>query len=223
MLTIPNWSKYQSYRDRRPPWIRFHKTMIDNYEFQMMSAESRALLPMLWLLACENPDPTSGVIDQEVEVIAFRLRSDEKIIRKSIVELEKCGFIDCAGIVTDSYKDSTKPVTTETETEAEAETEAEGNKPKRKRFVKPSLKDVFNYMIEKGLHQLSEAEKFIDYYESNGWKVGGKGAMKNWQAAVRNWVKRVEQGYGQGRGNSKQDTRTLSERVSDTKTGWEQR
>jgi hypothetical protein len=32
-----------------------------------------------------------------------------------------------------------------------------------------------------------EAEKFVNYYESNGWKVG-KNPMKNWRAAANNWI-----------------------------------
>lgn len=35
---------------------------------------------------------------------------------------------------------------------------------------------------------LIEAHKFFDHYESNGWLVGGKSKMKNWQAAARNWL-----------------------------------
>jgi hypothetical protein len=32
-----------------------------------------------------------------------------------------------------------------------------------------------------------EAEKFVNYYESNGWKVG-KNPMKNWRASANNWI-----------------------------------
>lgn len=31
------------------------------------------------------------------------------------------------------------------------------------------------------------AQQFIDYYESNGWKVG-RNSMKDWQATVRRWA-----------------------------------
>ena len=31
-----------------------------------------------------------------------------------------------------------------------------------------------------------DAERWIAYYESNGWKVG-KNSMKDWRAAVRTW------------------------------------
>ncbi len=36
-----------------------------------------------------------------------------------------------------------------------------------------------------------EAEKFYNYFQSNGWKVGGRALMKDWQAAARNWILNV--------------------------------
>lgn len=33
-----------------------------------------------------------------------------------------------------------------------------------------------------------EAEKFHNHFSSNGWKVGGKAPMKDWNAAARNWI-----------------------------------
>ena len=34
---------------------------------------------------------------------------------------------------------------------------------------------------------IEQGERFCDHYIANGWKVGGKTAMKDWKAAVRNW------------------------------------
>lgn len=56
--------------------------------------------------------------------------------------------------------------------------------PKTKRFIKPTLEDVAEYCQER--KNSVNAEKFIAYYEANGWKVG-KNAMKDWKAAVRSW------------------------------------
>jgi len=39
---------------------------------------------------------------------------------------------------------------------------------------------------EKSTHL--EAKKFYNYFQSNGWKVGGRAPMKDWQAAARNWL-----------------------------------
>ncbi len=58
---------------------------------------------------------------------------------------------------------------------------------KSKIFVKPSVTDVEQYCSENGYN--IDAERFVDYYESKGWVIGSKSPMKDWQAAVRTWVK----------------------------------
>ena len=53
-----------------------------------------------------------------------------------------------------------------------------------KRFTKPTLEQVKQYCIERNNNV--DCDRFVNYYESNGWKVG-KSPMKDWKAAVRNW------------------------------------
>lgn len=53
--------------------------------------------------------------------------------------------------------------------------------------VPPQEDHVKIYFDEKGYPQL-EGEKFFNYYQSNGWLVGGKSKMKDWKAAARNWI-----------------------------------
>ena len=60
--------------------------------------------------------------------------------------------------------------------------------PPRPRFEKPTLDDVRSYATERGYTSFP-AERFIDYYTANGWKVG-KNPMKDWKAAVRSWAAR---------------------------------
>jgi DNA replication protein DnaD len=55
---------------------------------------------------------------------------------------------------------------------------------KRKRFSPPTLEDVRAYCQER--HNDVDAQRFIDYYTSNGWQVG-KNKMRDWKAAVRTW------------------------------------
>lgn len=59
--------------------------------------------------------------------------------------------------------------------------------PRSHKFIKPTIEEIEAYANEKG-YEL-DAEHFIAFYESNGWKVG-KNPMKSWQGAVANWVKR---------------------------------
>jgi len=156
MIRVLNWEKYQSYKDRRPPWIRFHKTMLDNYEFQGMSSHARALLPMLWLLASENPDPVSGLIQDSYEKITFRLRMDQNEFTSAMAEIENANFIEvvkpietkgCIETVTKPYQICNETVTPETETETETEAEAEaerGSPPKKSKLRYQDFMEYWN-------------------------------------------------------------------------------
>lgn len=57
-------------------------------------------------------------------------------------------------------------------------------KKRASRFSPPTIEEVRAYCEERGNNV--DAEKFIDFYTSNGWKVG-KNSMKDWKAAVRTW------------------------------------
>lgn len=59
--------------------------------------------------------------------------------------------------------------------------------PKRKCFSKPTVDEIKTYADEKGYYNF-DAERFYDYYEANGWHCG-KSPMKDWKAAVRNWMR----------------------------------
>lgn len=58
-------------------------------------------------------------------------------------------------------------------------------------FKKPTPEEIKLHFSKSGL-PMSEAEKFFDYYESNGWRVG-KNPMKSWTSAASNWKKNYEQ------------------------------
>jgi hypothetical protein len=73
---------------------------------------------------------------------------------------------------------------TASQEEEEQEEEEEEGKNKRKVFVKPTFDEVRSYMAE--LKMMDIADRFISYYDSNGWKVG-KNPMKDWKAAIRTW------------------------------------
>ncbi len=74
----------------------------------------------------------------------------------------------------------------------------EGEKsPRAPRFTKPTVEEVRTYCQER--NNSVDAERFVDYYEANGWKVG-KSSMKDWKAAVRNWERRDKDGHQAGKG-----------------------
>jgi len=68
---------------------------------------------------------------------------------------------------------------------------------------KCTFEQVYEYMaIRIGKENAKlEAEKFVNYYTSNGWKVG-KNPMKSWTHAVNNWITNAKQ-YAKGTTNNK--------------------
>ena len=65
------------------------------------------------------------------------------------------------------------------------EEEKEDNKKENRRFTPPAREEVMAYISEKGYRV--DADRWIAYYESNGWRVG-RNPMKDWKAAVRTWA-----------------------------------
>ncbi len=63
---------------------------------------------------------------------------------------------------------------------------------KEKEFVSPSLTDVVIFFLSEKYPE-TEARKFYYHYQANGWLVGGKTPMSDWQAASHNWMFKANQ------------------------------
>lgn len=62
--------------------------------------------------------------------------------------------------------------------------EGEPTPETRKVFAKPTVDEVKSYCAER--RNTVDAQAFVDFYESKGWRVGRQ-PMKDWRAAVRTW------------------------------------
>ncbi len=58
---------------------------------------------------------------------------------------------------------------------------------KEKKISSPNQDDVKHFFQSQKFPEL-EAQKFYNYFSSNGWLVGGKTPMVNWKAAAHNWM-----------------------------------
>ena len=130
MLYPKNWQTFQHYKDRNPPWIKLHKSLLDDPVFQCLPVASRALAPMLWLQAsCE----VDGHIDMTTEQLAFRLRMTHKELLDALNPLIMAGlFVDASGMLASCLQDA-RP---ETETKPEKETKREAKQTTKKRLKK---------------------------------------------------------------------------------------
>lgn len=91
--------------------------------------------------------------------------------------------------VNDSQENVNDSQDTDIDKEEDKEEDKENNsvsqaKTRTKRFTPPTLEEVKAYCAERKNNV--DAQRFVDYYTSNGWLVG-KNKMKDWKAAVRTW------------------------------------
>lgn len=51
---VRNWDKFQHYKNRNPPWIKLHTSLLENYEFGCLQDASKLLAMCIWLLAARS-------------------------------------------------------------------------------------------------------------------------------------------------------------------------
>lgn len=101
--------------------------------------------------------------------------------RKWISEKSKMDFPE----IENRFSKNREPIP---DSNTDRNTDRNRDKVRAPRFAPPTVDEVIAYATEKGYTGFN-AEGFVGYYESNGWRVG-RNPMKDWRAAVRNWHSR---------------------------------
>ena len=124
----------------------------------------------------------------------------------------------------DRADEYTKKLLTKSRQTPEQEEEEEVDKKKKEntkdkirghptKLSNPNLDEVKTLWIEREyVRPEVEAEKFFNYYEANGWRVG-KNPMKNWKAAAAGWNTRAKE-YGNGRTSQSPKANSVVERAT---------
>lgn len=94
-LAPKNWASFQHYKDRAPPWIKLHKSLLNDFEFSRLPLASKALAPLLWVLASEYEN---GSIDASLDEIAFRIHVTREELEAGIGPLIENGFFISDGV-----------------------------------------------------------------------------------------------------------------------------
>ena len=121
LYSIKDWERFQHYKERRPPWIKLYRDLLDNYDYLTMQVASMALAPCIWLLASESED---GTVTDDLAHLVFRLHRPKAEIVGALQELEQRGFIThCKQDASTAPAECKQDATPETETETETETD----------------------------------------------------------------------------------------------------
>lgn len=183
-ITPKNWDEFQHYKDRKPPWIKLHKGLLDDYAFSRLPVASRAIAPLLWLLASEYDD---GKITATNEELAFRFRMTESELLETVNPLIESGFFLSDSVMLAPRKQSAR--LGETEKEKQVEKEGEGAiaiKKDRRRAtqIADNRKPNYDLSLKANLTQAEtdrEFAKFVNHAKSKGR------TCIDWDAAEQNW------------------------------------
>lgn len=182
---VKGWDEFQHYKKRRPPWIKLHRSLLDDYTFSRLPDASRALAPCIWLLASESDD---GSIPDDPNELGFRLRQSGQWIEKAVKPLVDNGFLICLQDASNMLATRKQDALSETEERQRREESTEKRGASLSAFTKPTPQEVDAYIKKMGYRGFT-GQQFIDHYTANGWRVG-RNPMKDWMAAVRTWSSR---------------------------------
>ena len=187
LLQPKNWAVFQHYKDRCPPWIKLHRDLLNNRAYICLPIASKALAPMLWLLASESKD---GVFDGSLDELVFRLHITPKEYQDGVKPLIDNDFFILVSGVLAERKHNAIP---ETETETETETKKKATSVAPPEGVSDSVWQEF-----KSLRKAKKApitQRAIDAItnEANkaGWtleKALEECVVRGWQAFKADWV-----------------------------------
>lgn len=96
-LAIKDWSDFQHYSKRNPPWIKLHRAVIDDYAFCALPDATKAHLMLLWLYASQN----NGKVPADVPFLEKKLSISELDLR---ILIERGFLLPCSNARKDASK-----------------------------------------------------------------------------------------------------------------------
>jgi hypothetical protein len=200
---IKDWNKFQHFKDRKPPWVKLYRDILDDMEWHELDPQAAKALVMFWLIASE----TDGCLP-DTKKLAFRLRTTENDVKKVISQLSHWLEQVDIGVISSRYQDD--PLETETETETEEEREAELNAPSEK--ISLNAAGRWDAIPELLLATWKEAYPALsldaELSKAAAWIIANpKNKKSNYARFLTNWLTRAQdkapaQRTGQPRGQS---------------------
>jgi len=192
VIAIVAWEKFQHYKDRDPPWIKFYRDLLTAESWVLGTDESRLVQAASMLLAARyrNATPLNYALFRKVA----SLDMSEAKFRAAIDHLAATGFLEIQGHAEPRKQSASKTLAScASETEAEkSREEAEKIQSARKRAAKrcpddwfPTSEQIQAMQAEcPGISVEAETRKFRDYEFAR--------ARTDWAATWRNWIREAQ-------------------------------
>jgi len=87
-IVIPNWRRFQHYKDRQPRWIKVYTELMSDPAFLGLTLAQRGLLISLWLEYARS----RGAIKMHTSTIARQV--GERVFTAQLEALNHAGFIE---------------------------------------------------------------------------------------------------------------------------------
>ena len=189
LLQPKNWAVFQHYKDRCPPWIKLHRDLLNNRAYICLPIASKALAPMLWLLASESKD---GVFDGSLDELVFRLHITPKEYEDGLKPLiNKDFFVVVSGVLAERKHNAIPETEGETETETETKNKATSVAPPI--GVSDSVWQEFKSLRKAKKAPITQRaiDKISEEANLAGWtleKALEECIVRGWQAFKAEWV-----------------------------------
>ena len=89
-LRVRSLAKYQHYRDRNPPWVKLHRELLEDYDFEQLPDATKAHAMLLLLLASR----LGNEIPNDPDWIARKIGARSKV---DIAKLLQARFLETYG------------------------------------------------------------------------------------------------------------------------------
>ena len=138
-ISIKGWSNFQHFKDRRPPWIKLYRELLDDVEWHELDPKAAKALVMFWLIASED----EGRLP-DAKTLAFRLRISVSDVKSLIIKLNHWLIQDDINLISTRYQSDIP----ETETETERETKKEGENIQKNWAPEGVSQDVWDSFVQ---------------------------------------------------------------------------
>ena len=206
-MKIRNWSKFQHFKDRKPPWVKLYRDVLDDMEWYELDPLASKVLVMCWLIASEDEGRLPNT-----KTLAFRLRMTEKQTLDCLNKLSHWLEQDDIDLISEQYQ------TDSLETEKETETK------KEKKATSVACPDSVSQQVwddwlivrkGKGAKSLTETAwtRFTNQVEKAGWGLEqaiSHCCLKNWVSFEADWVEKKQSPADKRQNHMAQLTRGMS-------------
>jgi hypothetical protein len=183
-MQIRNWKKFQHFKDRKPPWVKLYRDILDDLDWHELDATASKVLIMCWLIASEDDGRLPPA-----KTLAFRLRMSEKQTIDCLNKLSHWLEQDDISVISDRYQSDSLETETETETK------------KDKKATSVAMPDGISQSVWEDYKTLRKAKKapvtqrVIDGMQEQanlaGWtleKAMEECCIRGWQSFKAEWV-----------------------------------